>query len=77
MAVKQPLGCMGMGLLWGICGLVLQSHLPAPALPYSRAGPFCISRCGASVPIPVPTQVQNYQRIEQNLQSPPHYQAPR
>nr|XP_031298310.1 serine/threonine-protein kinase ULK1 isoform X2 [Camelus dromedarius] len=42
-----------------------------------RAGPFSSSRCGASVPIPVPTQVQNYQRIEQNLQSPTQYQTAR
>ncbi|XP_069788598.1 serine/threonine-protein kinase ULK1 isoform X3 [Narcine bancroftii] len=27
---------------------------------------------GATIPIPVPTQVLNYQRIEQNLQSPKH-----
>ncbi|EHH21335.1 hypothetical protein EGK_04369 [Macaca mulatta] len=42
-----------------------------------RAGPFSSSRCGASVPIPVPTQVQNYQRIERNLQSPTQFQTPR
>ncbi|XP_047615905.1 serine/threonine-protein kinase ULK1 isoform X2 [Phacochoerus africanus] len=42
-----------------------------------RAGAFSSSRCGASVPIPVPTQVQNYQRIEQNLQSPTQYQTAR
>ncbi|XP_032327271.1 serine/threonine-protein kinase ULK1 isoform X2 [Camelus ferus] len=42
-----------------------------------RAGPFSSSRCGASVPIPVPTQVQNYQRIEQNLQSPTQYHTAR
>ncbi|XP_006045581.3 serine/threonine-protein kinase ULK1 isoform X4 [Bubalus bubalis] len=42
-----------------------------------RTGTFSSSRCGASVPIPVPTQVQNYQRIEQNLQSPTQYQTAR
>ncbi|KAM9749127.1 serine/threonine-protein kinase ULK1 isoform 3-T3 [Dama dama] len=42
-----------------------------------RTGTFCSSRCGASVPIPVPTQIQNYQRIEQNLQSPTQYQTAR
>lgn len=42
----------------------------------SRAGSFS-SRCGVSVPIPVPTQVHNYQRIEQNLQSPTQYQTTR
>uniref|UniRef100_A0A667IEE1 non-specific serine/threonine protein kinase n=1 Tax=Lynx canadensis TaxID=61383 RepID=A0A667IEE1_LYNCA len=41
-----------------------------------RAGAFS-SRCGVSVPIPVPTQVHNYQRIEQNLQSPTQYQTAR
>lgn len=51
---------------------------PAPCLcPHRRAGPFSSSRCGASVPIPVPTQVQNYQRIEQNLQSPTQFHTPR
>lgn len=44
---------------------------------HSRTGTFSSSRCGASVPIPVPTQVQNYQRIEQNLQSPTQYQTAR
>ncbi|KAK2103004.1 Serine/threonine-protein kinase ulk1 [Saguinus oedipus] len=44
---------------------------------HSRAGPFSSSRCGASVPIPVPTQVRNYQRIERNLQSPAPFQTPR
>uniref|UniRef100_F7F329 non-specific serine/threonine protein kinase n=1 Tax=Callithrix jacchus TaxID=9483 RepID=F7F329_CALJA len=47
------------------------------SLCHSRAGPFSSSRCGASVPIPVPTQVQNYQRIERNLQSPTPFQTPR
>lgn len=44
---------------------------------HSRPGPFSSNRCGASVPIPVPTQVHNYQRIEQNLQSPTQHQAAR
>uniref|UniRef100_A0A9L0K1R5 non-specific serine/threonine protein kinase n=1 Tax=Equus asinus TaxID=9793 RepID=A0A9L0K1R5_EQUAS len=51
--------------------------LPDSLMCSGRAGPFSSSRCGASVPIPVPTQVQNYQRIEQNLQSPTQCQAQR
>uniref|UniRef100_A0A8C9DFC3 non-specific serine/threonine protein kinase n=1 Tax=Prolemur simus TaxID=1328070 RepID=A0A8C9DFC3_PROSS len=65
-------------------GLESHGRTPSPSPPCSsspspsgRAGPFSSSRCGASVPIPVPTQVQNYQRIEQNLQSPAQYQTPR
>uniref|UniRef100_A0A8C9PE28 non-specific serine/threonine protein kinase n=1 Tax=Spermophilus dauricus TaxID=99837 RepID=A0A8C9PE28_SPEDA len=50
------------------------SSSPSPS---GRAGPFSSSRCGASVPIPVPTQVHNYQRIEQNLHSPALPQTPR
>lgn len=48
----------------------------SPPLPHSRAGTFSSSRYGASVPIPVPTQVHNYQRIEQNLQSPSQHHTP-
>ncbi|XP_054551414.1 serine/threonine-protein kinase ULK1 isoform X3 [Talpa occidentalis] len=65
-------------------GLESRGRTPSPSPPCSsspspsgRAGPFSSSRCGASVPIPVPTQVHNYQRIEQNLQSPPQHQVPR
>ncbi|XP_008251411.2 serine/threonine-protein kinase ULK1 isoform X1 [Oryctolagus cuniculus] len=65
-------------------GLDSHGRTPSPSPPCSstpspsgRAGPFSSSRCGASVPIPVPTQVHNYQRIEQNLQSPTQHQAPR
>ncbi|XP_048199123.1 serine/threonine-protein kinase ULK1 isoform X2 [Perognathus longimembris pacificus] len=50
---------------------------PDSLLCSGRAGPFSSGRCGSSVPIPVPTQVHNYQRIEQNLQSPTQLQAPR
>uniref|UniRef100_A0A2K6QZQ5 non-specific serine/threonine protein kinase n=1 Tax=Rhinopithecus roxellana TaxID=61622 RepID=A0A2K6QZQ5_RHIRO len=65
-------------------GLESHGRTPSPSPPCSsspspsgRAGPFSSSRCGASVPIPVPTQVQNYQRIERNLQSPTQFQTPR
>uniref|UniRef100_A0A2K6U0M2 non-specific serine/threonine protein kinase n=1 Tax=Saimiri boliviensis boliviensis TaxID=39432 RepID=A0A2K6U0M2_SAIBB len=57
--------------------LMCMSVVTLISLCHSRAGPFSSSRCGASVPIPVPTQVQNYQRIERNLQSPTPFQTPR
>lgn len=61
---------------WGSTQCAVSLDRP-PASPYhSRAGAFS-SRCGVSVPIPVPTQVHNYQRIEQNLQSPTQYQTAR
>ena len=43
----------------------------------SRPGQFSSSKYGHSVPIPVPTQIHNYRRIEQNLQSPHQYASPR
>lgn len=81
----DSLMCSGSSLV-ASAGLESRGRTPSPSPPCSsspspspsgRAGPFCSSRCGASVPIPVPTQVHNYQRIEQNLQSPPHYQPSR
>ncbi|XP_019909264.3 serine/threonine-protein kinase ULK1 isoform X2 [Esox lucius] len=51
--------------------------------PLSRPSEFSASSCGnygnygQSVPIPVPTQVQNYQRMEQNLHSPSQAGSPR
>uniref|UniRef100_A0A8C2UAH7 non-specific serine/threonine protein kinase n=1 Tax=Coturnix japonica TaxID=93934 RepID=A0A8C2UAH7_COTJA len=42
-----------------------------------RPGQFSSSKYGHSVPIPVPTQIHNYRRIEQNLQSPHQYASPR
>ncbi|XP_053525720.1 serine/threonine-protein kinase ULK1 isoform X2 [Artibeus jamaicensis] len=79
----DSLMCSGSSLV-ASAGLESHGRTPSPSPPCSsspspsgRAGPFCSSRCGASVPIPVPTQVQNYQRIEQNLQSPTQCQAPR
>uniref|UniRef100_A0A8C3VH94 non-specific serine/threonine protein kinase n=1 Tax=Catharus ustulatus TaxID=91951 RepID=A0A8C3VH94_CATUS len=44
---------------------------------HSRPGQFSSSKYGHSVPIPVPTQIHNYRRIEQNLQSPNPYSSPR
>ncbi|XP_006874126.1 PREDICTED: serine/threonine-protein kinase ULK1 [Chrysochloris asiatica] len=74
--------CSGSSLV-ASAGLESHGRTPSPSPPYSsspspsgRAGPSS-SRYGASVPIPVPTQVHNYQRIEQNLQSPAQYGAPR
>ena len=43
----------------------------------SRPGQCSSSKYGHSVPIPVPTQIHNYRRIEQNLQSPNQYASPR
>ncbi len=36
----------------------------------NRPSEFSGSNYGQSVPIPVPTQIHNYQRMEQNLQFP-------
>ena len=36
--------------------------------PHSRPVEFFGRNCSHAVPIPVPTQIQNYQRMEQNLQ---------
>ncbi|XP_032702765.1 serine/threonine-protein kinase ULK1 isoform X1 [Lontra canadensis] len=84
-SAKPPpdsLMCSGSSLV-ASAGLESRGRTPSPSPPCSsspspsgRAGPFS-SRCGVSVPIPVPTQVHNYQRIEQNLQSPTQYQTTR
>ncbi|XP_028907567.1 serine/threonine-protein kinase ULK1 isoform X1 [Ornithorhynchus anatinus] len=65
-------------------GLESQGQTPSPSPPYGnspspsgRPGPFSGSKYGPSIPIPVPTQIQNYKRIEQNLQSPIQYTPPR
>ncbi|XP_027757174.1 serine/threonine-protein kinase ULK1 isoform X3 [Empidonax traillii] len=65
-------------------GLESQGRTPSPSPPYSsspspssRPGQFSSSKYGHSVPIPVPTQIHNYRRIEQNLQSPNPYTSPR
>uniref|UniRef100_A0A6Q2YAP9 non-specific serine/threonine protein kinase n=1 Tax=Esox lucius TaxID=8010 RepID=A0A6Q2YAP9_ESOLU len=55
----------------------------SPLYSFSRPSEFSASSCGnygnygQSVPIPVPTQVQNYQRMEQNLHSPSQAGSPR
>ncbi|XP_032085116.1 serine/threonine-protein kinase ULK1 [Thamnophis elegans] len=62
-----------------------QGRTPSPSPPYSsspspsgRSSQFSPgTRPGQSIPIPVPTQIQNYRRIEQNLQSPNQYTLPR
>ncbi|KAM6111751.1 serine/threonine-protein kinase ULK1 isoform 4-T4 [Pterocles gutturalis] len=65
-------------------GLESQGRTPSPSPPYSsspspssRPGQFSSSKYGHSVPIPVPTQIHNYRRIEQNLQSPNQFASPR
>ncbi|XP_064024647.1 serine/threonine-protein kinase ULK1 isoform X3 [Pogoniulus pusillus] len=65
-------------------GLESQGRTPSPSPPYSsspspssRPGQFSSSKYGHSVPIPVPTQIHNYRRIEQNLQSPHQCSSPR
>eukprot|EP00069_Balaena_mysticetus_P010144 bmy_20540T0 len=79
----DSLMCSGSSLA-ASAGLESRGRTPSPSPPCSsslspsgRAGAFSSSRCGASVPIPVPTQVHNYQRIEQSLQSPPQYRTAR
>ncbi|XP_070760176.1 serine/threonine-protein kinase ULK1a [Enoplosus armatus] len=42
--------------------------LHSPSKPVSKPVEFVGCNCSQSVPIPVPTQIQNYQRMEQNLQ---------
>ncbi|KAF5916462.1 hypothetical protein HPG69_014129, partial [Diceros bicornis minor] len=81
--LPDSLMCSGSSLV-ASAGLESHGRTPSPSPPCSsspspsgRAGLFSNSRYGASVPIPVPTQVQNYQRIEQNLQSPTQYKTPR
>nr|XP_033812939.1 serine/threonine-protein kinase ULK1 [Geotrypetes seraphini] len=56
-------------------GLESQGRTPSPSPPYcsspspsGRPGLSAVSKHGQSLPIPVPTQIQNYMRIEQNLQ---------
>uniref|UniRef100_UPI00398F2EED serine/threonine-protein kinase ULK1 isoform X3 n=1 Tax=Pristiophorus japonicus TaxID=55135 RepID=UPI00398F2EED len=60
-------------------GLGSQERPSSPSASYSstpspsgRPSQESIGTYGDTVPIPVPTQVLNYQRIEQNLQSPKH-----
>nr|XP_014344606.1 PREDICTED: serine/threonine-protein kinase ULK1 [Latimeria chalumnae] len=65
-------------------GLGSQGRTRSPSPSYSsspspsgRPVQFSASSHGQSVPIPVPTQIHNYQRIEQNLQSPSQNVSPR
>ncbi|KAH0625362.1 hypothetical protein JD844_014819 [Phrynosoma platyrhinos] len=52
-----------------------QGRTSSPSPPDSSS-PSPSGKYGQSVPIPVPTQIHNYQRIEQNLQSPNQYTSP-
>ncbi|KAJ1094128.1 hypothetical protein NDU88_007212 [Pleurodeles waltl] len=65
-------------------GLEVQARTPSPSPPYSgRSSPsgrqshLSSIKYSQSVPIPVPTQIQNYRRIEENLLSPNQYTPPR
>ncbi|KAJ7988455.1 hypothetical protein DPEC_G00323720 [Dallia pectoralis] len=81
---------MNSGSLLASGGLGSQGKTPPHSPSYSgspglisRPSEFSGSNCGndgnygQSVPIPVPTQVQNYQRMEQNLHSPSQAGSPR
>ncbi|KAG8597409.1 hypothetical protein GDO81_002276 [Engystomops pustulosus] len=70
---------MYSGSLLTSTGMENRVRTPSPTLPYScspspsRLSHASGSRHGQSVPIPVPSQIENYRRIEQNLQSPNQY----
>ncbi|XP_048114704.1 serine/threonine-protein kinase ULK1 isoform X3 [Alosa alosa] len=53
------------------------SGSPAPSGRLSECLASNYGNYGQSVPIPVPTQIHNYQRMEQNLQSPSQDSSPR
>ncbi|KAJ7309712.1 hypothetical protein JRQ81_007773 [Phrynocephalus forsythii] len=82
--IQDSLMCSGSSLVTS-AGLESQGRTLSPSPPYSgspspsgRPGQFSSSsKYGQSVPIPVPTQIHNYRRIEQNLQSPNQYTPPR
>ncbi|XP_069726867.1 serine/threonine-protein kinase ULK1 isoform X2 [Phaenicophaeus curvirostris] len=81
--IQDSLMYSGSSLVTSV-GLESQGRTPSPSPPYSsspspssRTGQFSSSKYGHSVPIPVPTQIHNYRRIEQNLQSPNQYSSPR
>uniref|UniRef100_A0A8D0BR47 non-specific serine/threonine protein kinase n=1 Tax=Salvator merianae TaxID=96440 RepID=A0A8D0BR47_SALMN len=82
--VQDSLMCSGSSLV-ASAGLESQTRTPSPSPPYStspsppgRPSQFSSGgKCGQSVPIPVPTQIHNYRRIEQNLQSPHQFPSPR
>ncbi|XP_067862284.1 serine/threonine-protein kinase ULK1 isoform X2 [Heptranchias perlo] len=65
-------------------GLGSQGRISSPSAscgsspsPSGRPSQESVGNYGETVPIPVPTQVLNYQRMEQNLQSPNHCSSPR
>ncbi|XP_056146598.1 serine/threonine-protein kinase ULK1 isoform X2 [Lampris incognitus] len=78
---------MNSGSLLNSAGLCTQTKSPPHSPSYSgspnpiRPSEISASNVsgnyGQSVPIPVPTQVHNYQRIEQNLSSPKQDSSPR
>ncbi|XP_028273496.1 serine/threonine-protein kinase ULK1 isoform X4 [Parambassis ranga] len=81
---------MNSGSLLASAGLCSQPKTPPHSPSYSgspspiRPSEFSGSNCGGSygnhghsLPIPVPSQVQNYQRMEQNLHSPKQDSSPR
>uniref|UniRef100_A0A8D2L8J2 non-specific serine/threonine protein kinase n=1 Tax=Varanus komodoensis TaxID=61221 RepID=A0A8D2L8J2_VARKO len=79
--IQDSLMCSGS--LVASASLDSQGRTSSPSPPYSsspgscRPGPLSSSgKCGQSVPIPVPTQIHNYRRIEQNLQSPNQHVSP-
>ncbi|XP_063310453.1 serine/threonine-protein kinase ULK1 isoform X3 [Pelobates fuscus] len=84
-AVGRPVPdtLMYSGSLLTSAGLDIRAQSPSPTPPYnnspspSRLPHASSSRSGHSVPIPVPTQIQNYRRIEQHLQSSNQYTPPR
>ncbi|KAJ8408586.1 hypothetical protein AAFF_G00252210 [Aldrovandia affinis] len=74
--VQDSLICSGSSLLTS-GGLMSQVKTPPASPPFSssRGGPTELSASnhgnyGQSTPIPVPTQIHNYQRMEHNLHSP-------
>ncbi|KAM9330871.1 serine/threonine-protein kinase ULK1 [Gastrophryne carolinensis] len=70
---------MYSGSLLTSAGQEIRARTPSPTPLYScspspsRLCQASSNRYSQSVPIPVPTQVHNYMRIEQNLQSPNQY----
>lgn len=81
--VLDSLMCSGSSLLIS-AGLGSQGKTPSPSPSFSnspspsgRPIEYSASNYGQSVPIPVPTQIHNYQRIEQNLHCPSQHVSPR
>ncbi|RXM92596.1 Serine/threonine-protein kinase ULK1 [Acipenser ruthenus] len=81
--VLDSLMCSGSSLLIS-AGLGSQGKTPSPSPSFSnspspsgRPTEFSASNYGQSVPIPVPTQIHNYQRMEQNLHCPSQHVSPR